>query len=208
MQRLPRPLAALVTACTVTGALAQIDESRLRSLSIGDLQQAYLACNRAASRVRLDAATVAGCSVVSDELQRRAFGGDSERLAAWARSRDPAAQRRPHGAGAAPPRLADRLHAAAVESFRQARFAEAYGRFMALADAGHAPSAGIALWMWQHGPDLFGKDWDCSGEQLEAWSRLAGVPTPPLLARSYGRQVLGGDAPRPAARRPAPQRAG
>jgi hypothetical protein len=128
------------------------------------------------------------------------------RACAWTRPWSRAAPSSPTSCSAAPPRLADRLHAAAVESFRQARFAEAYGRFMALADAGHAPSAGIALWMWQHGPDLFGKDWDCSGEQLEEWSRLAGVPTPPLLARSYGRQVLSGEAPRPAATRSAPPR--
>lgn len=87
---------------------------------------------------------------------------------------------------------AEQLLAAAVDSFRKARFPEAFGRFVALADAGHAQSAGIALWMWQQGPELFGKDWDCSPDQLEDWSRLAGVPTPPMQARLYGRHVIGG----------------
>ena len=37
------------------------------------------------------------------------------------------------------PSAAERLHADALASFRQARFPEAYGRFIKLADAGHAP---------------------------------------------------------------------
>jgi hypothetical protein len=81
--------------------------------------------------------------------------------------------------------LADRLHDNAVSSFRQARFPEAYGRFIALADAGHAPSAEMALWMYQHGASVFGRDWDSSQEQLTAWARLAGQPAPTIAARIY-----------------------
>ena len=80
---------------------------------------------------------------------------------------------------------AERLHANAVASFRQARFPEAYGRLTALADAGHAPSARIALWMYLNGPGLFGKDWDCTQEQLTAWAQLAGEPVPVMVAQSY-----------------------
>ncbi len=90
------------------------------------------------------------------------------------------------------PTMAERLYAAAVDSFRGARYPEAFGRFVASADAGHVKSAGIALWMWQQGPELFGKDWDCSPDQLEDWSRLAGVPTPPMQARLYGRHIVVG----------------
>jgi hypothetical protein len=64
-------------------------------------------------------------------------------------------------AQASPPTVADRLHGKAVESFRAGRFAEAYGRFVALAEAGHPASARYALWMCEHGPALFGSDWDC-----------------------------------------------
>lgn len=92
---------------------------------------------------------------------------------------------------AKPTTRAEQLYAAAVESFRGARYPEAFGRFVRLADAGHAKSAGIALWMWQQGPELFGKDWDCSPDQLEDWSRLAGVPTPPMQPRLYGRHIVG-----------------
>lgn len=90
--------------------------------------------------------------------------------------------------------MAERLHANAVASFRQARFSEAYGRLMALADAGHAPSAGLALWMYLHDRALFGKDWDSSQEQLSAWAQLAGQPVPTMVGRSYP-QTLAKAAP-------------
>ena len=83
------------------------------------------------------------------------------------------------------PGAAERLHANAVASFRQARFPEAYGRLIALADAGHAPSAELALWMYQHGPSVFGRDWDSTQDQLTAWAQLARQPAPTLVARSY-----------------------
>ena len=90
----------------------------------------------------------------------------------------------PAPAARATPSAAERLHAKALASFRQARFPEAYGRFIALADAGHAPAAELALWMYQHGPSVFGKEWDSSQEQLTAWATLAGQPVPTLVARS------------------------
>ena len=81
--------------------------------------------------------------------------------------------------------LAEQLHGNAVASFRQARFSEAYGRFIGLADAGHAPAAAMALWMFQNGPTLFGKDWDSNPEQLAAWAQLAGQPAPAMVGRLY-----------------------
>lgn len=94
--------------------------------------------------------------------------------AAWAQV---AFAARPHGAEA--------QHAAAVHSFRQGRFSEAYGRFIGLADAGHAPSARYALWMCTNGLALFGIDWDCAPHDAEAWARLAGVEAPRIEARTY-----------------------
>lgn len=87
------------------------------------------------------------------------------------------------------PGAAERLHAKAVASFREARFSEAFGRFASLADAGHAPAAEQALWMYRHGPTLFGKDWDSTQEQLTAWARLAGQPAPTLTAVVYPKQL-------------------
>lgn len=80
---------------------------------------------------------------------------------------------------------AQRLHARAVESYRMGRVSEAYGRFIQLANAGHPPAARIALWMCEQGPDLFGKDWDCTPEEVEDWASLAQVPLPSIGARTY-----------------------
>lgn len=88
------------------------------------------------------------------------------------------------------PSVAERLHANAVTSFRQARFPEAYGRFISLADAGHAPSAELALWMYLNGPSLFGRDWDSTQDQLTAWAQLAGQPTPTMVARVYPKALV------------------
>ena len=96
----------------------------------------------------------------------------------------PGASAQPAPSARSTPSVAERLHANALASFRQARFPEAYGRFIALADAGHAPAAALALWMYQQGPSVFGKEWDSSQEQLTAWATLAGQPVPTLVARS------------------------
>ena len=81
--------------------------------------------------------------------------------------------------------VSEKLHANALSSFRQGRFPEAYGRFISLADAGYAPSAELALWMYLHGTTVFGKDWDSTPEQLRAWSALAGQPTQIMVASTY-----------------------
>ena len=54
--------------------------------SIAQLKAAYLACSDAADRGELSNAEIMYCSVVYEELKRRAFGGDFERLLAWSRS--------------------------------------------------------------------------------------------------------------------------
>ncbi len=79
----------------------------------------------------------------------------------------------------------EKLHANAVSMFQQARFSEAYGRFIALADAGHAPAAELALFMAQNSNALFGKDWDVTQEQLTDWAALTGRPAPVLKGRIY-----------------------
>ena len=64
------------------------------------------------------------------------------------------------------------MYAFAVEAFRRHYYAAAYGRFARLADAGHMPSAQLALVMYRNGPTLFGNNWDASTDQLERWSAL------------------------------------
>lgn len=62
--------------------------------------------------------------------------------------------------------------ALAMQAFRAGRHAAAYARFAALADAGHAPSAQIALLMLRHGPALFGSDWYATPAQQMRWNAL------------------------------------
>lgn len=62
--------------------------------------------------------------------------------------------------------------AQARQAFREGRFPAAYGRFAALADAGHAPSAEITLVMWRHGRALFGSEWSATPVQVRRWTTL------------------------------------
>jgi hypothetical protein len=57
--------------------------------------------------------------------------------------------------------------------FLARRYAEAYGRYAALADAGDPAAASIALAMVMHSPALFGSDWSATRAQLQRWSALA-----------------------------------
>ncbi len=63
-------------------------------------------------------------------------------------------------------------YADAVQSFRQHRYAAAYGRFAAMADSGHLPSAQLALLMHDQGRVLFGSDWSASPDQRRRWNTL------------------------------------
>lgn len=74
--------------------------------------------------------------------------------------------------------VTERKYAEALASFRQARFPEAYGRLVGLADAGHRPSAELALWMYCHGTSVFGQSWDSTPQRLAHWAQLAGQPAP------------------------------
>jgi len=99
---------------------------------------------------------------------------------------------------------AERQHARAVQSFRQGRFAEAYGRFVDLANAGHAPSARTALWMCEQGPTLFGSQWDCAPHEVDDWQRLQAAPTAlPAAARHGPRSISSPSCARPCPQPPA-----
>ena len=77
-----------------------------------------------------------------------------------------------HAADASLTAAQQSAYALAVDSFRDHRYAAAYGRFMKLADAGHVPSAQLALVMYRNGPALFANLWDATPEQLERWTTL------------------------------------
>jgi hypothetical protein len=64
------------------------------------------------------------------------------------------------------------METAAQQDFRQGHYAAAYGRYARLADAGHAPSAELALLMLRTGPQLFGSEWTASEKQQTCWNTL------------------------------------
>jgi hypothetical protein len=66
-----------------------------------------------------------------------------------------------------------RRQAQAVQAFRSGQVADAYGRFVALADDGDGGSALMALAMVRHGPALYGSDWSITDGQLRRWSAIA-----------------------------------
>ena len=75
------------------------------------------------------------------------------------------------------------LEATAQQAFRDQRYPAAYGRFARLVDAGHAPSAEMALFMLINGPALFGSDWTASDKQQACWNAQ-------LVARARVRVAL------------------
>ena len=78
-------------ALSASMAFAQPGTGDFASIPIHELKQAYLACERAASRDRLDFDTAAYCSLVGEELLKRAFDGSFDRLLAWWRANRDAA---------------------------------------------------------------------------------------------------------------------
>ncbi len=81
---------------------------------------------------------------------------------------------RPAAAGEAPLAAERRTgYERAVAAFREQRYPAAYGLFTRLADGGHAPSARLALVMYDHGRTLFGRDWYASPDQQRRWNALA-----------------------------------
>jgi hypothetical protein len=67
----------------------------------------------------------------------------------------------------------DRAFVEATQQYQKARWADAYGRFMRLANSGDRDAARIALFMHRYGPQLYGAYWDASTEEVELWTELA-----------------------------------
>ena len=60
----------------------------------------------------------------------------------------------------------------AVHALSTQRYSAAYGRFAALADEGHSPSALMALAMVTYRPSMSGAQWLVTPAQLQRWSAL------------------------------------
>jgi hypothetical protein len=61
----------------------------------------------------------------------------------------------------------------AVASYRAVRYSDAYGRMMALANAGDPDAARIVLFMHQYGPTLYGSYWDLNPEEARQFAATA-----------------------------------
>jgi hypothetical protein len=78
---------ALISApLAATQAHGPLPSGESRELSIEQLKQLYLSCNREALDRHLGKAEIMRCSMVYEELKHRAFDGDFDRLLAWSRS--------------------------------------------------------------------------------------------------------------------------
>lgn len=63
-----------------------VDASFAQSLTTAELKRLYLACDFHASASRLSTSDVMHCSILSEELKNRVFGGDLDRLLVWWRT--------------------------------------------------------------------------------------------------------------------------
>ena len=93
--------------CVLMSALAspiagsQTQDTDDHDTSMAALKEAYLACDRATMSRVLAGFEAMQCSVVYEELKRRAFDGDFQKLFAWSRAQNPPAAA---GGGPAPGR--------------------------------------------------------------------------------------------------------
>lgn len=77
----------------------------------------------------------------------------------------------------------------ALDMLKAGKHAGAYGRLMKLADAGHFPSARLAMVMAAHGQAIYGSDWYASPSQQANWNALVVNQLRhhyPVVALAYG----------------------
>lgn len=78
------------------------------------------------------------------------------------------------------------VHDFAVKSFREGRYATAFGRFVELADGGDKASAEVALFMLRHGSELFGSAWSASEDEQLLWHALVAGRARALIENPEG----------------------
>jgi hypothetical protein len=66
----------------------------------------------------------------------------------------------------------EREYTAAVQQFKAGRRAEAFGRFIALANRGDVDSARIALHLHTYGGILYGAQWEADRADVDYWNTL------------------------------------
>jgi hypothetical protein len=75
----------MFAASLAAAANANTTNGERMETPVDSLKRLYLVCERAAINGTLSPDGVAYCSAVYDELTRRAFGGNFEKLWAWAK---------------------------------------------------------------------------------------------------------------------------
>jgi hypothetical protein len=67
---------------------------------------------------------------------------------------------------------------AAVDELTREQYAVAFSHFSTLADAGHVPSALMALALVRYPPTADGTNWSVTPSQMRRWMILAGQSSP------------------------------
>ena len=88
-----RNFQAIPLAFVMIAVAAQAEPGHLTVQTIDQLKTTYLDCDRRASVEMLDFADAADCSRAHEELKRRGFGGDWNRMLAWWKSQRIAAEK-------------------------------------------------------------------------------------------------------------------
>jgi len=78
----------------------------------------------------------------------------------------------------------DRALQDAARHYHAGEWGVAFDKMAMLASRGHADAARIALFMHEHGPQLYGSYWPVSSEQLQRWQGLVTVQEQPVARSS------------------------
>jgi hypothetical protein len=77
---------ALLLGCIASAtAFGQSESGDKKQLTVAELKTIYLDCDRDVMRGLLGGAEAKACSVVYEELKKRAFDGDFDKFLAWSR---------------------------------------------------------------------------------------------------------------------------
>lgn len=85
----------------------------------------------------------------------------------------------------------DRAYAAAQAEYEVGHYAAAFTAFAALADAGHAESARIAMQMHRHGPGLYQMRFAAGPMQIGRWTALVSCRSQSAVASDACSASLG-----------------
>jgi len=76
----------LCAALSSAPAFGKSESGEKKQLTVAELKTIYLNCDRNAMRGILGSSETAACSIVYEELKKRAFDGDFEKLLVWSQA--------------------------------------------------------------------------------------------------------------------------